>query len=62
VTDGGLGMTVHTDSPGACLGLAIIAAVSEQVTIRPGPNGVGTVSPHELRAASYCARASDVSA
>lgn len=42
VTDGGLGMTARTDSPGAGLGLALIAAVTDQVTIRPGPAGVGT--------------------
>jgi anti-sigma regulatory factor (Ser/Thr protein kinase) len=58
VTDGGVGMTARTDSPGAGLGLAIIAATSDQVTIRPGRAGVGT----EIRATSQCERASDVSA
>jgi anti-sigma regulatory factor (Ser/Thr protein kinase) len=42
VTDGGLGMTPRPDSPGAGLGLLIIDAVSDQVTIRPGCTGAGT--------------------
>jgi anti-sigma regulatory factor (Ser/Thr protein kinase) len=42
VTDGGSGMTARPDSPGAGLGLSIIAAVCDQVTIRPGPTGAGT--------------------
>jgi serine/threonine-protein kinase RsbW len=42
VSDAGSGMTARPDSPGAGLGLSIIAAVSDQVTIRPGPSGAGT--------------------
>lgn len=42
VTDGGSGMAERPDSPGAGLGLSIIAMVSDQVTIRPGPTGAGT--------------------
>lgn len=42
VTDDGVGMSPHPDSPGAGLGLSIITAISDQVTIRPGPTGAGT--------------------
>lgn len=42
VTDSGLGMAPRPDSPGAGLGLSIIAAVADQVTIRPGSSGAGT--------------------
>jgi anti-sigma regulatory factor (Ser/Thr protein kinase) len=42
VTDGGSGMAARPDSPGAGLGVSIIAAVCDQVTIRPRPTGAGT--------------------
>jgi anti-sigma regulatory factor (Ser/Thr protein kinase) len=43
VTDTGVGMSPRPDSPGAGLGLSIMTAMCDQVTIRPGPAGVGTV-------------------
>ncbi|HEX8102743.1 MAG TPA: ATP-binding protein [Solirubrobacteraceae bacterium] len=42
VTDGGLGMSPRPDSPGAGLGLSVMSAVSDQMTLRPGMGGEGT--------------------
>jgi anti-sigma regulatory factor (Ser/Thr protein kinase) len=42
VTDTGVGMSPRPDSPGAGLGLSIMNAICDQVTIRPGSTGVGT--------------------
>ncbi len=42
VTDGGAGMSPRSDSPGAGLGLSLMTALCDQVTIRPGATGTGT--------------------
>ena len=42
VTDGGVGMSPRPDSPGAGLGLALMAAVCDHVAISPGAAGKGT--------------------
>ncbi|HEX2104519.1 MAG TPA: ATP-binding protein, partial [Solirubrobacteraceae bacterium] len=42
VTDTGVGMSRRPDSPGAGLGLSIMTAICDQVTIRPGSTDVGT--------------------
>ena len=42
VVDDGVGLTPRSDSPGFGLGLPIIAEVTEAMTVRPGPDGVGT--------------------
>ena len=42
VTDGGVGMSPRPDSPGAGLGLALMAAACNDVSIRAGAGGKGT--------------------
>jgi anti-sigma regulatory factor (Ser/Thr protein kinase) len=42
VTDCGVGMSARPDSPGANLGLSIMTAVCDQVTVGTGPAGAGT--------------------
>ncbi|HEV3000927.1 MAG TPA: ATP-binding protein [Solirubrobacteraceae bacterium] len=42
VTDGGVGMSPRPDSPGAGLGLSIMTATCDQVTVRHGSTGGGT--------------------
>ncbi len=41
VTDGGLGMSSRPDSPGAGLGMSIMGALSDQMTVRSGFHGKG---------------------
>jgi anti-sigma regulatory factor (Ser/Thr protein kinase) len=43
VHDEGAGLTPRSDSPGAGLGLPLIAEVSESMSVRPGEDGRGTV-------------------
>jgi hypothetical protein len=42
VTDGGLGMSPRTDSPGAGFGLSVMRAVSDQMAVCPGACAEGT--------------------
>jgi serine/threonine-protein kinase RsbW len=42
VSDGGVGMSPRPDSLGAGLGLSLMSAACDQVTIGPGPTGKGT--------------------
>ena len=42
VTDGGVGMSPRPDSSGAGLGLSLMVALCDQVTIRPAATGKGT--------------------
>jgi anti-sigma regulatory factor (Ser/Thr protein kinase) len=43
VSDEGCGPTARTDSPGAGLGLPLIAEVAESMSVSPGRDGQGTV-------------------
>lgn len=42
ITDDGAGMSPRSDSPGAGLGLSIMVAVCDQMTVGTGPAGAGT--------------------
>ena len=42
VSDDGAGMMPRPDSPGLGLGLPLISQVTDEIAIRPGPDGVGT--------------------
>ena len=53
VSDRGIGMRARRDSPGAGLGLSIIAAVSDDVSIGTGPDASGTTIT--FSSARWCA-------
>lgn len=43
VSDEGCGMSPHLDSPGAGLGLPLIAELADSMSVQPGRTGQGTV-------------------